>query len=198
LISLLTFATLPEDSCPLTLSHSALLQVLARAEPRTLPTESQTNIGDAIAWGLQRLESAGSRRKVLILLTDGEHNVPPPALKPRQAAQIAARLRVPIYTIDAGGESASEAPERDRAADRANAERALQAVAKMTGGQYFRAYDSQALLGVCRDIDRLERQPIQSFQYRRYYEGYPWFGLASLVFLAGVRVLEMTLWQRVP
>lgn len=202
LIALVTFAARPENSCPLTLSHSAPLQILARAEPRTLPTESQTNIGDAIAWGLQRLESAGSRRKVMILLTDGEHNVPPPALKPRQAAQMAASLRVPIYTIDAGGGSTSETAGREggasSAADRANAERILHAVAKITGGRYFQAHDSQALLAVCRDIDQVERQPIQSFQYRRYYEGYPSFCLASLVMLVGVRVLEMTLWLRVP
>jgi hypothetical protein len=102
LIGLVTFATRPESSCPLTLSHSALLRILATQEPRTLPTESQTNIGDAIAWGIQRLESDRSRRKVMILLTDGEHNVPPPALKPRQAAQMAASLGVPIYALDAG------------------------------------------------------------------------------------------------
>jgi Ca-activated chloride channel family protein len=202
LIGLVTFATRPESACPLTLSHSALLKILAAQEPRTLPTESQTNIGDAIAWGLERLGSDRAQRKLMILLTDGEHNVPPPALKPRQAAQIAARLGVPIYTIDAGSESPGQPTSQEgsaqSAADRANAERILQAVAKITGGQYFRAHDSKTLLAVCRDIDQLERQPIQSFQYRRYYEGYPWFGLASLVFLLGVCVLEMTLWQRSP
>jgi Ca-activated chloride channel family protein len=201
LIALVPFAARPEHACPLTLSHSALLQILAREEPRTLPTESQTNIGDAIAWGLQRLEAAGSRRKVMLLLTDGEHNVPPPALKPRQAAQIAVKLGVPIYTIDAGSES-GEASEHESgsnpAADRANAAQILQAVAKITGGRYFAAHDSRTLLAVCREIDRLERQPIQSFQYRRYYEGYPWFCLASLIMLMGVRMLEMTVWQRVP
>jgi Ca-activated chloride channel family protein len=138
----------------------------------------------------------------MLLLTDGEHNVPPPALKPRQASQLAAKMVVPIYTIDAGGESPAEVADREgnsgSAADRANAERILQAVAKITGGQCFRARDSQGLINVCRDIDRLERQPIQSFQYRRYYEGYPWFGLAALVLLLGVRVCEMTLWQTVP
>src|SRR5438093_9035364 len=170
LIGLVTFATRPQSTCPLTLSHSALLRILATEEPRSLPTESQTNIGDAIAWGLKRLESAGSGRKVIVLLTDGEHNVPAPALKPRQAAQIAARLQVPIYTIDAGGETPPPS-----ASDRAEAERSLHAVAKITGGQYFRAHDSQTLLAVCRAIDHLERQPIQSFQYRRYSEGYPWF-----------------------
>jgi Ca-activated chloride channel family protein len=149
----------------------------------------------------------------MILLTDGEHNVPPPALKPRQAAQMAASLGVPIYALDAGpltpvssptggGEGGARAASQEgsaqSAADRANAERILQAVAKVTGGRYFPAHDSQTLLAVCRDIDRLERRPIQSFQYRRYYEGYPWFGLASLVFLVGVTVLEMTVWQRSP
>ncbi len=202
LIGLVTFATLPESSCPLTLSHSALLRILAKQEPRTLPTESQTNIGDAIAWGVQRLESEHGRRRVMVLLTDGEHNVPPPALKPRQAAQIAASLGVPIYTIDAGGEPASETADPEgrarSAAERANAEQILHAVAKITKGQSFRAHDGQTLLAVCRDIDQLERQPIPSFQYRRFYEGYPWFGLASLVLLVGVCVLEMTWWQRSP
>jgi Ca-activated chloride channel family protein len=198
-IGLVTFAARPESPCPLTLSHSVLLRLLDAEQPRSVPTESQTNIGDAIAWGLHRLESAGPRRKVLVLLSDGEHNVPAPALLPRQAAQLAANLRVPIYAIDTGGPAvrAGEAVSRS-AADREAGERALQAAARITGGQYFRAHDTRALLAVCRDIDRLERQEIQSFQYRRYYEGYPWLGLASLVFLLTVQVLELTLWQRVP
>jgi Ca-activated chloride channel homolog len=202
LIGLVTFATRPESACPLTLSHSVLLRMLQGEQPRSLPTESQTNIGDAIAWGLHTLESAGARRKVMVLLSDGEHNVPPPALKPRQAAQLAANLRVPIYTIDAGGEGVTKEPGAEPpvspATERIQGERTLQAVAKISGGRYFRAQDSNALLAACREIDRLERREIQSFQYRRYYEGYPWFGLAAFVLLAGVHLLEMTLWQRVP
>src|SRR5207247_2603305 len=126
-----TFAARPSLPCPLTLSHSVLLRLLDAEQPRSVPTESQTNIGDAIAWGLHSLPSAAGRRQVLILLSDGEHNVPPPALKPRQAAQ-------------------------------------------------------------------LERQIFQSFQYRRYYEGYPCLGLVALLLFVTVHVLEMTLWQRVP
>src|SRR5438132_1200233 len=202
LIGLVTFATRPESACPLTLSHSVLLRMLQAEQPRSLPTESQTNIGDAIAWGLHTLESAGARRKVMVLLSDGEHNVPPPALKPRQAAQLAANLRVPIYTIDAGGEGVTKEPGTEPplspATERIQGERTLQAVAKISGGRYFRAQDSGALLAACREIDRLERREIQSFQYRRYYEGYPWFGLTAFVLLAGVHLLEMTLWQRVP
>ena len=202
LLALVTFATRPETACPLTLSRSVVLKLLEAEQPRKLPTESQTNIGDAVAWALLRLDSAGARRKVIVLLTDGEHNVSGPALKPRQAAQLAARMQVPIYAINAGGESGE--PEADpegvnkSAADRATAEQVLQTVARLSGGKYFRAQDTKALLAVCQEIDRLERREIQSFQYRRYHEGYHWFALAGFAFLVGIAVLEMTVWQRVP
>jgi Ca-activated chloride channel family protein len=201
LIGLVTFAALPENTCPLTLSHSVLLHLLDSQRPRSLPTESETNIGDALAWGLYRLESAANRRKVLILLSDGEHNVPPPALKPRQAAQLAANLHVPIYTIDAGGEPSAKETEGDNAQameQRAEGERSLQAIAKLTGGRSFKARDTKSLLAVCQAIDHLERQEIQSFQYRRYYEAYPWLAGAALALLVGVQLLELTIWQRVP
>jgi Ca-activated chloride channel family protein len=202
LIGLVTFATRPEAVCPLTLSHSVLLALLDDQRPHTVPTESQTNLGDAIAWGLRRLETAGLQRKVLVLLTDGEHNVPPPALKPRQAAQLAANLGVPIYAIDAGAETPSgasvEGGEKESAANRQKAEQALRGVAQLTGGRYFSAHDAATLLAVCGDIDRLERGPIESFQYRRYREAAPWLGLAALVALAVVAGLEGTAWRRVP
>jgi Ca-activated chloride channel family protein len=202
LMGLVTFATRPESVCPMTLSHSVLLRLLNAEQPRSIPTESQTNIGDAILWGLHQLETAGPRRKIMVLLSDGEHNVAPPAWKPRPAAQLAANLHVPIYAIDAGGDAPGTEPapngQTSPAEDRANGQRTLQAVAKITSGRYFQAHDAKSLLAVCQEIDQLERQEIQSFQYRRYYEGYPWFGLASLVCLVGVQLLEMTVWQRIP
>jgi Ca-activated chloride channel family protein len=208
LIGLVTFARWPESLCPLTLSHSVLLRLLKAEKPRTIPTESETNIGDAIAWGLHRLDSAKVTRKVIVLLTDGEHNVPPPALTPRQAAQLAANQGIPIYTIDAGGEAGKEEAKPDidsgkkdvplRQKIRASAARTLEAVAEITGGRHFTARDTESLLNVCRQIDQLERQEIQSFQYRRFYEAYSWFGLASLVCLGLFQALERTFWLKMP
>src|SRR5262245_59044750 len=136
----------------------------------------------------------------MILLSDGEHNVPPPALKPRQAAQLAANLRIPIYVIDAAGDGGGvEGVDHQRlAVDAQNSQATLRALAQLTGGRYFPAHDSQSLVSVCGDIDHLERQEIQSFQYRRYQEAYAWFGFAALLLLAGLQFLEMTIWQRVP
>jgi Ca-activated chloride channel family protein len=202
LIGLVTFATRPKTVCPLTLSHDALLELLKAEKPRSIPEESRTNIGDAIAWGVDDLVRAKPRRKILILFTDGEHNVDAPALTPLQAAQLAASQDIPIYAIDAGGESAGPEGNKEDAVrsaeDRAKAVKSLQSISeKLTRGKYFRAQDTRALLDVCRDIDRLEKQPIESFHYRYYYEGHAWFALAALVLFVGVLVLEGTLWKRV-
>ena len=211
LIGLVTFARWPKTTCPLTLSHSVLVRLMDAEKPRTIPTESESNIGDAIAWGLVRLEKAKAKRRVMILLSDGEHNVPPPALTPRQAAQLAANLGVKIYAIDAGssvedrasrkengesrtGEAGKEAAEKIRA----SAEKTMEAIAQITGGRHFKVQDADSLLQVCGDIDRLEAQEIQSFQYRHYFEGYPLLGMMSFSFLALVGLLELTVFRKIP
>ena len=206
LIGLVVFATRPQTTCPLTLSHSVLLRLLDDEQPRSIPGESETNLSDAVALGLHRLKSAGPRRKVLVLLTDGEHNVPNPRSEwtPRQAASIAASLDVPIYTIDAGGGAGAvepgvaAGPGDSPALVRQRAVETLEDMAKMTHGQYYRAGDTAGLLDACRAIDRLERTDVQSFQYRRYHEGYPWFAGAALLLFAAAAALDFTVWRRVP
>lgn len=196
LIGLVTFASRPESPCPLTLSHSVLLDMLDAQRPRHIPGEAQTNISDAIVLGLHRLESSGPRRKVLVLLSDGEHNVPTPGSEwtPRQAAQIAANLGVPIYTIDAEGlGSQGNVP-----AGMPDGHKTLQDIANITHGRAFEAHDTKGLLSVCEEIDRLERVQIQSFHYRRYHEGFVWFGLGSFVVWVLTALLEMTVWRRLP
>jgi Ca-activated chloride channel family protein len=210
LVGLVTFAQRPECPCPLTLSHAVLLLQLDAEQPRSIPGESETNLSDAVTLGLHRLKAVKVRRKVLILLSDGEHNVTRPRSEwtPRQAAQIAANLHVPVYTIDAGSDRGAEeagpaqpdggADAPNRAQVRASAVRALRSLASLTGGKHFPAHDTAALLAACQDIDRLEKEEIQSFQYLRYSEGYAWFGLAALALWSGLQLLEKTVWLRVP
>jgi Ca-activated chloride channel family protein len=204
-IGLTVFATRPEAVCPLTLSHSVLLRLLDDERPRGVPGESETNISDAITLALHRLQAAGSRRKVLVLLTDGEHNVVDPrsGWTPRQSAQIAASLGVPVYAIDAGGGTAVAEPGAPPAPvsppeTRRRAVETLQDLATITHGRYFSAHDTAGLLDACREIDRLERTATPSFQYRRYQEGYPGFALAALALFVSASVLEMTVWRRLP
>jgi Ca-activated chloride channel family protein len=158
LISLVVFATRPDTICPLTLSHDVLVEELRKQEPRAIPGESETNISDAILEGLTRLRKAGPKRKVILLLSDGEHNVVPTlsGYTPRQAAQIAGSLGIPIYAIDAGGEgeSALEKPVAGQP-HRDVGLHTLHEVSRITSGQCFPAHDTAGLLEVCRSIDRL-------------------------------------------
>jgi Ca-activated chloride channel homolog len=192
LIGLAKFGRRPELPCPPTLSHSVPLGILDAAQPLTTPGEAETNFSDAIALGLRRLENTPPKRKLVILLSDGEEHVPDPVSRwtPRQAARLASSLGIPVYTIDAGGQTSSAA--RDAGIH------ALQEIAKLSGGRYFPAGNTQALLAACQEIDHLERTQVESFLYRRYYEGFAWFGLASFVLFVLLQLLELTVWRRLP
>ena len=196
LIGLVTFATYPDTAAPLTTSHGVLLKLLKQEPPRQ-PDEGQTNVGDAIAEGLLRLDDAGSRRKVMILLSDGEHNFTGPAAaptwKPRPSAQRAKDLDVPIYCIDAGSDGPTADPE-----SRAAAREGLKEVANVTGGEYFTGHDADTLLRVCQTIDRLERRPIETARYRRYTEIHGAFGLAAFGLLLAAGLISSTIGRRLP
>jgi Ca-activated chloride channel family protein len=191
-VGLLTFAARAETVCPPTLSHAVVLQLLEQAQPVGLPPESSTNIGDALAEAIGLLQRARPQEKTLVLLSDGEHNVPSNvvvgALKPRQAAQVAAGLGIRVHTILTGPETEATAEARS----------ALQDVASMTSGRSFRAANADAIQDVCTELDQLERTRIESYRYYRYHEGYPWVGLACLVFSFAALLLEGTRGLRIP
>lgn len=200
-IGVVTFAMWPEPICPLTLDHGVLIDTLEHLRKRRFQ-DTSTNVGDAIAEGVIRLQQSPIRRKVMILLSDGEHNffqeLPDrdPPLRPRQAAQLAANLGIRIYAIDTGGEPPENDP--DRAEQRLAGRTISRQVAEMTDGKFFTANDGKQLLEVYREIDHLERQPILSFVYRRYFEHYPWFVAGALVFLVLLIWLERVRWRRTP
>jgi Ca-activated chloride channel family protein len=199
-IGLVTFANWPQPVCPPTTNHSVLLNILNDVKPASA-RDTATNVGDAIAEGTDRLIHTEAKRKVLILLSDGEHNVDlaDPArqpLRPRQAASIAANLGIPIYTIDTGGDPPANNP--DVAKQRIAGRQINEDVANMTGGKSFTANDGPQLLDVCRQIDAMERQPIVSSVYRRYHEYYPWLALAAVALATLAFGLDQTVWRRVP
>lgn len=200
-IGLVTFAAWPHTECPLTLNHAVLLSVLHAQTPKEGGLDAGTNVGDAIAEGLIRLKAAGDRRRVLILLSDGEHNAtadgPDSPYTPLQAAQLAANLKVPVYTIDCGGDPKPDAADEDRK-QREEGRAVLRRVADLTNGRSFVANSGTDLREIYEQIDRLERKPIVSFTYRRYHELFPWLTTAAGATLVLLVVLETIVWRRVP
>jgi Ca-activated chloride channel family protein len=205
LFGLVTFTRRPKTSCPLTLSHDTLLQILDREEAGKGGHDVDTNIGDAIAWSVYRLNSSSFKQKVMVLVTDGEQGEIPGALRPRQAAQLAAHFGMPIFIVDAGNDVSTmgKQPAQELAVEsRLNAKKAMQDVAKMTGGQYYLAADGKGLMEACvklgSELDRIEREQFETFQYRKYWDGFAWFGGVAFVLWVGIAGLELTVWRRMP
>lgn len=196
-IALVTFASIPATVCPLTLNHTVLMQVLDDQKTQDALTAG-TNIGDALGEALVRLGSAvNGRKKVIVLLSDGEHNkVSENTLRPVQSALLAEKLNVPIYTIDCGGDPIGN--DRESNTQRYEGRQVMERIAETTGGRSFVANSGADLREVFQLIDKLESGPVESFRYRRYHE-FGWLaGCLSMLLLIALVVLERTWLRRFP
>lgn len=143
-----------------------------RKTVRTLLDESfiglagkATAIGDAIGLAVKRLRERDATNRVLILLTDGANTAG--AVQPLEAADLAAREGLKIYTIGVGADemlTRSIFGMRKVNPSTALDEKTLTAIAEKTGGQYFRARDTQELNKIYRILDELE--PVEGDAYR--------------------------------
>lgn len=117
----------------------------------------KTAIGDAIALAVKRFDEKEESNRVLLLLTDGQNTAG--KIKPEQALELAVDKNITIYTIGIG---ADEMLQRTifgtRRVNVSNDldEASLKQLADQTGGQYFRARDSQSMSEIYQLLDKLE------------------------------------------
>ena len=108
---------------------------------------NNTAIGEGILMALRALEHSQAKSRIVILLSDGEHNSG--RIAPKDAVAIAKEKGVKIYTIGIGN-----AGEFDAAL--------LEMVAKESGGSFFAAKSKEELQSVYEQIDTLEKSEIGS------------------------------------
>ena len=134
---LVVFARQPDLVLPVGSTPEALKSSLGGLSPTRTPGETSTHLGDALCAGLEALEGGTNgnfRKRVVLLVTDGEHNAQPSGepgdFTPRQAAQVAAALdtRLVILRVDN-----ARSPEATRQA----AGQLLEDLAQRTGGGLF-------------------------------------------------------------
>ncbi|ARU31414.1 hypothetical protein CAP31_06795 [Sulfuriferula sp. AH1] len=183
-VGLILFGTRPYLQAPLTTDLDTVGQFLNEAAIGI--AGRQTAIGDAIGLAIKRLRSDPGKTPhkgdtVLILLTDGSSNAG--AMPPDEAARLAAAAGLRIYTIGVGSESQSEFMGLGGDLD----EDTLKRIAQITGGEYFRATDADALEDVYARIDKLEPSAAKAQWYRPRDEWFPWpLGAALLLSLPAV------------
>jgi Ca-activated chloride channel family protein len=193
-IGMVTFARYADSISPLTLDYEALVGLLDQVGIVGLPTEDGTAIGDAIVRAIDLLGETDGASKVIILLTDGSYNAG--ETEPLVAAQIAAAYGIRIYAIGAGsrGSALMPVPAPGGGVDHVKAQvtiddTALEQIAQLTGGRYFRATDGAALRAIYAEIDRLETAPNVAEHHQRYIELFPLFVALGL----GLLLLEILL-----
>ena len=201
-IGLVAFARRPYVASPLTLDHAFLLENLDRLTFATRP-EDGTAIGSALAAAVNRLRDRPSKSKLVILMTDGQNNSG--KMPPLTAAEAADTLRVRVYTIGVGTRGQAPFPYVDAFGRKRYQnvpvdidEETLQAIAKRTGGRYFRADRTETLRAIYDEIDRLEKTEAQVRKYQRYHELFHWFALPALALLLLELILAHTVWRTLP
>lgn len=185
---LIVFGSQAYLQAPLTADIDAVIQFLNEADVGIAGRE--TAVGDAIGLAIKRLRDAelGSGDTVMILLTDGRSNTG--VIPPLEAARLAAAQGLRIYTIGVGstrGEGLLGLLQAGADLD----EDSLKEIARITGGEYFRATDARALQQVYQQIDRLEPSAGRERWYRPRSERYVWpLGLALLFSVVAVLLGE--------
>ncbi|MFG0252043.1 MAG: VWA domain-containing protein [Phycisphaerales bacterium JB038] len=138
------------------------------------------------------------KSKIIVLLTDGENNAG--QRSPGQAAELARRLGMKIYTVGIGSPRGSSlfGNRLPLGIGIGIDERMLKAIADHTGGAYFRADDGESLRKVYATIDELEKTEIESTEYVQYEEAFMPLAKAALLVLLAEILLSTTLLRRSP
>lgn len=200
-IGMVAFAGRAYVASPLTLDHDWLERNLDRIKVGLI--EDGTALGSGLGTAVNRLRDTKAKSRVVILLTDGVNNVW--KVQPMDAAKAAKEFGVRVYTIGAGTRGVAPMPvsmggrivgyqpmpvEID--------EQLLKQIAELTGGQYFRATDTDSLREIYQQIDKLEKHVVETVKYEDWRELFPWFLGPGLGCLLLAVTLQHTRLRRLP
>lgn len=192
--ALISFARYPRLLCPFTLDVDALQGFLEPVELVKRQEEDGTAIGVALAKAVAVLRESKAKSRVAVLLTDGENNVED--IEPRAAAELAAEEGIKVYTVFAARYNFQYHPFKGWVPTNEPVDtRALQEMADLTGGHFFRASDRQELEDIYAEIEQLEKTPRSERRFEESHDLYPWFLLPALC-CAFVAQLSRATWAR--
>jgi len=194
-LGFVVFAGYCYTKCPLTFDRSLLVRILGGIDFKDVNVQS-TAIGMAIANGVNRLQDSKAKSKILILITDGVNNAG--NIAPITAAQVAQAMGVKVYTIGFGsanpiipqGRKGYFVPSRTTID-----EKVLKEIAKLTGGQYFRATAGERLSEIYDKIDELEKSIIEKQVFVEYEELYQSFLFIALFLLLAAHIFRYIIFQ---
>jgi Ca-activated chloride channel family protein len=201
-IGMVVFAGEAYLMSPLTLDHDWLQHNVQLLHTGSWVGDA-TAIGSALAACANRLRDQPGKSKIIVLLTDGANNAG--KITPFAAAEAAHALGIKIYTIGAGSADVAKFPMHDMfgrityttiPVDIDND--ALQKIADIGQGKFFRAADYDTLQNVYQEINKLEASRVAVRHFQHIKEYFTWALYPGLLFLGLEIILAHTRWRRVP
>lgn len=199
-ISLVVFAGTAYTRVPLTLDHNIVRESLAGVTLASV-NEDGTAVGMAVSVGLNRLKKSDAPSRIMILITDGDNNAG--AIDPVTASNLARDLGIRIYTVGVGSDTLilpvqGYGQTFYRQYPGGFDEALLEQIADTTGGQYFRAMDSEALPQIFDTINQLEKTEFNDDNFKEYNElAFPFIAAALVLLLAGI-ILDKYYFVQIP
>lgn len=194
-LAIVLFAGKPFLSTPLTFDYTALVDAVEHMTTdsirQDIPGLSGTAMGDGLLVGLDTLKGGEKdggnkeRKKVIIVLTDGEANM---GINPTIAAKLAKEQGVKIYTLGIGDPAGTDLYVTNRFGEkqyfldqtgkpiRATLdEKTLTNIADITGGKYYNAKDEDSLTSVFGELAKLTKTDMKTTSVTLYHPEYQWF-----------------------
>jgi Ca-activated chloride channel family protein len=181
-IGLVVFSDNAYVVSPLTFDYNYLRQYVDSIDDQLLRREGMTAIGDGIYLAnvlLAKQSDANVRNKVIVVLTDGEHNIgrdPIEALADTDAAGVRAHLiGVDLEKVIRGRPAVVK----------------LIDTVRHYGGQYFQANSAQQLQAANRALASLEKGKLAGRRFELNVPIFHWFTMPALILLVaalGLRV----------
>lgn len=197
-IGLVIFSGESFTQCPLTNDQGVLIEQLNGISSGLL--KDGTAIGMGLATAVDRLRNSKAKSKIIILLTDGINNGG--LVDPITALEIAKAYQIRVYTIGVGTKGMAPAPVQDpfgnlvmQQTEVQIDEELLKKMATETGGQYYRATNTQSLRQIYQDIDKLEKTKVEITSFRRYAELFLPYALVGVLLLVLEFILRQTVFR---
>ncbi len=194
-IGLVTYSGEALTKVPVTSDHQIVLEELGNLNP--LELQPGTAIGEGLSVAVSHLRNSKSKSRIVILMTDGVNTIEN-SMPPQVAAELAKKNGIKVYTIGIGTNGYALFPtSQDMFGDIIFSEQevkidesTLRDIAKMTGGQYFRATSNASLADVYNEINQMEKSDVKSsklYNYQEYFRIFLWIAFITLIIDAFLR-----------
>ena len=172
-IGLILFGNAAFVQAPFTQDLTALEHLLS--ELNIGMAGPQTALGDSIGLAVKMFQDSNVSDRMLIVMSDGDDTGS--KVPPLTAAKLAAKHDMSIFPIAIGDpKNAGEHPiDTDT----------LKEIAKITGGKFYYAWDSEELVDIYTQIDKLKPKDVKEITHRPKFNLFRYPLLAVLLLLLG-------------